>query len=88
MEVKDIIQEMRFAREASEARLERANRRLWIVVLVLAILFFASNVAWIVTDYNYTSEEQVIEANQDGYGTNLVGGGDITYGTESENHNR
>lgn len=76
MEVKDIIQEMRFAREASESRLERANRRLWIVVLVLAFMFFASNIIWVVTDYDYTSEEQIIDAEQHGDG-NYLSGGDI-----------
>lgn len=81
MEVKDIIQEMRFAREASESRLERANRRLWIAVIILIVLFFASNTIWLLTDYGY-QETQTIEARQDGYGTNLVGGGDINYGAD------
>lgn len=81
MEVKDIIQEMRFAREASESRLERANRRLWIAIIILIVLFFASNTIWLLTDYGY-QETQTIEARQDGYGTNLVGGGDINYGAD------
>ena len=81
MEDKSILQEIRFAHEASEARQERANRRLWIAIIILIVLFFASNTIWLLTDYGY-QETQTIEARQDGYGTNLVGGGDINYGAD------
>ena len=74
--------------ESMASRSERTIKRLIVALIISVLLLFATNVVWLVTDFSYTTEEQIIEANQDGYGTNLVGGGDIAYGTESENHNR
>ena len=74
--------------ESMASRSERTIKRLIVALICTILLLFATNVVWLVTDLSYTTEEQIIEANQDGYGTNLVGGGDIAYGTESENHNR
>lgn len=61
-------------------------KRLIIAIIVILSLFFATNAIWIVTSYDF-DEKQVVEATQDGSGTNLVGGGDIIYGATSENHN-
>ena len=77
----DVVREMRFMHQADMCRMERANRRVWIVAIILAILLFASNAIWLFTDVGY-QETQTIEATQDGYGTNLVGGGDINYGAD------
>ena len=77
----DVVREMRFMHQADMCRMERANRRVWIVAIILAILLFASNAIWLFTDVGY-QETQTIEATQDGYVTNLVGGGDINYGAD------
>lgn len=67
------------------ARMERANKRLWIVVLVLIIAFVSSNVYWIWRENQY--EDIVVEQDVDtGQGdATITGVGDI-YGTsETEN---
>ena len=58
----------------------------WLVAaLVIAIcLLFVSNALWLATDVE-VQQVQEIEADQSGDGFNLVGGGDILYGAESQN---
>lgn len=77
-----------FAHEGIIAKLERANKRLFILVLVLIISLVCSNVGWIVYECQYedvvTTTE--IDAKQDGTGVNIVGAGDIDYGAESKNN--
>ena len=51
----------RFAFESATSSLERNNKRLWIVVLVLIILLAVSNGAWIW----YESQFEIVETWQD-----------------------
>lgn len=75
--------------EAEMARWERTFKRLLVVILVLILLLFGSNVAWIVyesqfEDVVYTSQK--VEQDADG-GDNHFVGVDY-YGTsESKNNN-
>lgn len=69
------------AHEGAMSRLERSNRRLWIVILVLIVMLVGSNIAWLIYEAQY--EDFSITAEQDGEGINIVGGGDIEYGAES-----
>ena len=74
--------------ESDMSRLERQLKRLWIVILVLIFLLVGSNCAWLWYESQFqVVEETVIEAEQDGSGINIVGGGDIEYGTESKDNN-
>lgn len=68
--------------ESTMARMERQLKRMFIAVLVAVIALFASNAAWLYAwcQYDYVSES--FEAEQDGSGVNIIGGGDINYGTE------
>lgn len=74
--------------ESDMSRLERQSKRLWIVILVLVFLLVGTNCAWLWYNSQFetveTVEEVVIEAEQ-GDGTNIVGGGDVIYGTEGHN---
>ena len=73
--------------EGDMSRLERQLKRLWIVILVLIFLLVGSNCAWLWYESQFqVVEETVIEAEQDGSGINIVGGGDIDYGTESQDN--
>lgn len=69
------------AYEAAMSRFDRLNRRLWIAVILLIVLLVGSNIVWIV--YENSFEDYTISAEQDGSGVNIVGGGDIDYGAES-----
>lgn len=66
-----------FAHEGIVARMERANRRLWILCIVLIILLAVTNAAWI---YYETSFEDIVvtQENEDGYNNYIGEDGDIT----------
>ena len=78
-----------FSHEGDMARMERANKRLWIIILVLIVALVGSNAAWIYfeSQFQVVEEKTEIEAEQetsDG-GDNYVVGGD--YGkTESKGY--
>lgn len=67
---------------------ERTTKRLWIALIIVICMLFASNGIWLYCwiQYDYVGEEQIIEAQQDGEGVNIVGGGDIDYGSDSEDN--
>lgn len=69
--------------ESAMARMERTNKRLWIIVIILIATLIATNVGWIY--YESQFQTTTIEAEQDGGGVNIVGGGDISYGSEGQN---
>lgn len=76
----------RFAFERMQAKEERDN--LWknIIILTLIILFAASQAIWIwyINQFEVV-DDYSIEAEQDGSGVNIIGGGDVDYGTENIN---
>ena len=54
--------------ECAVARLERVIKRMWVLVLLLIILFVASNGAWILWESQYqTIETTITQENEDGY---------------------
>lgn len=70
--------------ESSLARSERANKRLWIVILVLIGALLVSNLSWLI----YESQFETVSYEQDGNGINNVNfgdQGDLNNGTTSEN---
>lgn len=57
--------------------------RLWVAVILLSVLFFASNIAWLI----YNAQFETISYQQDGEGLNNVCTGTqgaIIYGAEGE----
>lgn len=73
--------------EGTMARFERIIKKLWVVILIVVFLLVASNGAWLYawTQYEYSSVD--ITARQDGRGINIIGGGGVEYGTDSQNQN-
>lgn len=69
--------------ESSMARMERQVKRAFVTAIIALVAMFASNAIWVYAwcQYDYVSES--IEAEQDGSGVNIIGGGDVTYGPES-----
>lgn len=76
----------RYAFERMQAKDERNDRWRNIIILVLIILLVVTNAMWLVAwnQYDYVDEYE-IEAQQDGEGINIVGAGDVSYGTDSNN---
>lgn len=73
--------------EGEMARSERNFKRLWITIVILIALLVATNTGWLVYESQFeTVETTQIEAEQDGSGVNIVGGGDVNYGAESHDN--
>ncbi len=72
--------------ESALARLERTNRRWFIICIILIFLLLATNIGWLYWENQFTTTEST-EVSQDidtGNGdANITGIGDIVYG-ESE----
>ena len=73
--------------QRNEQRHENREKRLiWVIVLLICLLV-GTNIGWLIYENSFegvtTIEETIIDAAQDGSGTNIVGGGDINYGTEN-----
>ena len=75
------------AYELAMARAERTAKRLWITIILLIVMLVGTNGAWIWYESQFTDIVTTIEAEQDGSGVNIVSGGDLDYGAESEGNN-
>ena len=78
------------AYESTMARMERANKRNFIIIIILIFALIATNAGWIIYESQFETVETTtqIEAEQSGADVNIVGGGDIHYGTESQNYDQ
>ena len=73
-----------YEHEEDLAREERHTNRWRIFAWVIFAAFVLSNLGWIIYESTY-QDVVVTENTQDGEGTNIIGAGDINYGTEAEN---
>lgn len=77
--------------ESAMLRLERANRRLWVIVLLLIVLLFGTNAAWLYYEHQFEDVvTETIETSTEGggnaYGTLLSGdNNEVTYGASEDN---
>lgn len=73
--------------ESSQARMERINTRLWLIIIILILSLIGSNAGWIYyeSQWKYVTTETSIEASQNG-DENIVNGGDLYYGTGSKDN--
>ena len=71
--------------EGTVARLERVIKRMWVLVLSLIILLFASNAAWIWYESQF-EEVRIEQDNESGYNNFIGNDGDI-YNGETDNNN-
>ena len=70
--------------ESSMARMERQIKRLWIALIASVVLLFSSSAifTWAWMQYDYSSEEVIVDVNSDdGGNANYIGNdGDIVNG--------
>jgi len=85
-EKKDVAYVPYYVVEAQTDRLNSMIRKLWAMCLLLIILLVMTNGMWIWYESQFVYETTTIEAEQDGEGVNIVGAGDINYGTESKSN--
>ena len=80
MDERDVAMIPYFAHEGEMSRFERANKRLWVLIILLIIALVGTNTGWIVYENQFedvvTTTE--IEADQEG-DYNFVSGGDLRY---------
>lgn len=71
--------------ESSMARMERQIKRLWIALLVVIFMLFASNAGWLIYESQFETFEYSYDYQQDGQGTNIIGNGnDVNNGATAE----
>lgn len=69
------------AYESTQARLERMNRRVWILCIILIIALIGTNAGWIYYESQFQYyETEVTQNNEDGYNNYIGNDGDITNG--------
>ena len=67
-------------------RLNIANKRLFILSIVLTILLVFTNLGWLYYESQYQIEQTtMIDAEQDG-DVNIIGGGNVDYGSKSSDN--
>ena len=79
-----------FAHEGEMNRMERSNKRLWIVIIILIVALLGTNAGWLIYESQFV-EETVTEsysAEADGNSNAVINGeGEVTiYGGESDLH--
>ena len=57
-----------FAHEGIVARMERANRRLWIICIILSVLLAGTNGAWAYYESQFTDETMTVTQDVDSGG--------------------
>ena len=73
--------------ESAMARAERSAKRLWTVSILLIVLLVVTNGAWLWYESQFeVMETTTIEAEQDGSGVNIVGGGNVDYGSKGNDN--
>ena len=80
-----------FAHEGEMARMERANKRLWIIIIILIVALIGTNAGWLVYESQYQTETvttESYEASADGGGNAVLNGsGEVNiFGGEGEVH--
>ena len=77
------------AYESGMARMERSNKRLWIIIIILAVMLFGSNIAWTIYENQFeeVTTTESYEATTDDGGTAIANGsGEVRYYGAGEVH--
>ena len=72
--------------ESACTRLERSNRRLFILCMILIVALIASNAGWVIYESQFQDVEvtQEVEQEAEGDGSNQFVGGDFYAPADSE----
>ena len=75
-----------FQHEEILSRMERTNKRLWILCIILIVALLGSNASWIYYESQFEKFEIQQEASSEGGGNAFVNnGGDFNYGASEAN---
>ena len=68
--------------ESSMARADRRFRLMWGLLILMLVALIGTNAGWIIYE-NQFEDIVMTENTQDGEGVNIIGGGDVHYGSEA-----
>lgn len=83
MENDTLLHHITYTHESAMARMERTNTRCFLVIVLLIILLFVTNGAWIYYESQYavvTESTTVTQSNDDGVNNFIGEDGDIVNG--------
>ena len=72
------------AYESAMSRFERINRRLWIMLIVLAVLLVSTNIAWLLYESQFEDYTITQEAENDSGDIVLNGTGEVNIDGQSK----
>lgn len=82
------MQERQYTIDILASMAERTIRRLWVIIILLIVLLFGSNAAWIYYESQFADESWSYEATADN-GSNAIANGEgevYFYGGDSESN--
>lgn len=71
--------------ETAQARADRRLKWMWWLLVIMFVALIGTNAGWIIYE-NQFEDTVTIEAEQTGSEVNIVGGGNVEYGTEGKNN--
>ena len=79
--------QQKYALDIVSAFAQNTIKKLWIVIIILIILLFGTNAAWIIYESQFeVVETEVTQTNDRGFNNFIGNDGDITYGyTDGQN---
>lgn len=82
-----------YVHEMEMTRLDRINKRLWIILIVIFLAFVGTNAGWIVyenqfEDISISQEGQTEGGGSNYFNGNINGSGEVRYYGESEANNQ
>lgn len=77
-----------FAHEGDMTRMERTNRRLFVIIIILIAALLGTNGAWLYYESQFTETSVEIEAEQEtSEGNNYIVGGNLNGEAEGQSNN-
>lgn len=72
--------------ESAMARMERTIKRLWILAIILIVLLFGTNAAWLYWESQWETVEttEITQENESGYNNYIGNDGDIYNGEAND----
>ena len=80
-----------YVHEMEMTRLERINKRLWILILIVFLALIGTNAGWIIYESQfdtYSYEQETKADNAPAVGIINTGEGDVTYNGDGETKNQ
>lgn len=76
-----------FVHEGMLARMERANKRLWVILIIVIVLFVGTNAGWIYYENHFEDvvTTEIEQQTGEGSGSNYIVGGDYHGNAENQN---